>query len=52
MLGGPIPETVEILKKLKDSGRFKLYALTNWSNETFPIALMEYQFLQWFDGAD
>lgn len=50
MLGGPIQETVEILKKLKDSGRFKLYALTNWSNETFPIALMEYQFLQWFDG--
>ncbi|WP_346318531.1 HAD family phosphatase [Chitinophaga sp. YIM B06452] len=50
MLGGPIPETVQILRQLKDSGRFKLYALTNWSNETFPIALMEYQFLQWFDG--
>lgn len=50
MLGGPIPETVQILRKLKECGQFKLYALTNWSNETFPIALVEYEFLQWFDG--
>ncbi len=50
MLGGPIEETVNILQQLKESGRYKLYALTNWSNETFPIALMEYRFLQWFDG--
>ena len=50
MLGGPIPETVKILEQLKESGQYKLYALTNWSNETFPIALMEYKFLQWFDG--
>lgn len=50
MLAGPIAGTVEILRRLKDSGHFKLYALTNWSNETFPIALMEYEWLQWFDG--
>lgn len=50
MLAGPIPGTVQILRQLKESGAFKLYALTNWSNETFPIALMEYEFLQWFDG--
>lgn len=50
MLGGPIPETVKILEQLKESGKYKLYALTNWSNETFPIALMEYKFLQLFDG--
>lgn len=50
MLGGVIPESVEILQKLKDSRRYKLYALTNWSNETFPIALVSYPFLQWFDG--
>lgn len=50
MLGGPIQETVELLQQLKASGKYKLYALTNWSNETFPIALMEYQWLQWFDG--
>ncbi|MGX5819720.1 HAD family hydrolase [Chitinophaga lutea] len=50
MLGGPIAETVDILRQLHESGQYKLYALTNWSNETFPIALMEYRFLQWFDG--
>jgi 2-haloacid dehalogenase len=50
MLGGVIPETVAILQELKDSRRYKLYALTNWSNETFPIALVSYPFLQWFDG--
>ena len=50
MLGGVIPETVAILQELKDSQRYKLYALTNWSNETFPIALVSYPFLQWFDG--
>ncbi|WP_298709167.1 HAD family phosphatase [Chitinophaga sp.] len=50
MLGGDIPGTVEILKELKESGQFKLYALTNWSSETFPIAIIEYPWLQWFDG--
>lgn len=50
MLGGPLHDTVEILKQLKATGRYKLYALTNWSDETFPIALMEYEFLHWFDG--
>jgi 2-haloacid dehalogenase len=50
MLGGAIPESVEILQQLKDSRRYQLYALTNWSNETFPIALVSYPFLQWFDG--
>jgi 2-haloacid dehalogenase len=28
----------------------KLYALTNWSGETFPKALELYDFLHWFDG--
>jgi 2-haloacid dehalogenase len=50
MLGGPIEETVTILRELKDSNRYKIYALTNWSNETFPLALLLYPFLQWFDG--
>jgi 2-haloacid dehalogenase len=50
MLGGPIHGTVEILKQLKEEGRFKLYALTNWSAELFPIALERYDFLHWFDG--
>jgi 2-haloacid dehalogenase len=50
MLGGPIHETVEIFRELKDRGRLKLYALTNWSAETFPVALELYDFLHWFDG--
>lgn len=50
MLGGAIEGTVDILKKLKDSKRLKIYALTNWSAETFPIALERYGFLGWFDG--
>lgn len=50
MLNGPIEGTVEVFKELKDSGRYKIYALTNWSQETFPIALERYPFLHWFDG--
>ena len=50
MLGGPIPETVEILRSLKEANKYKLYALTNWSAETFPVALQRYDFLHWFDG--
>lgn len=50
MLGGAIAGTVEIFRKLKESGQFKIYALTNWSAETFPIAQDKYDFLGWFDG--
>src|SRR5687767_15311198 len=39
MLGGPIEETVEIFRQLKQNPGLKFYALTNWSAETFPIAL-------------
>jgi len=49
MLGGEIDETVAILRELKSNGE-TLYALTNWSGETFPIAEQRYDFLQWFDG--
>jgi 2-haloacid dehalogenase len=50
MLGGPIQETVEILRALKNKNEYKIYALTNWSGELFPIALGMYDFLHWFDG--
>ena len=50
MLGGAIDETVKILSQLKYSGKYKLYALTNWSAETFSVALQRYEFLHWFDG--
>lgn len=50
MLNGPIEDTVDIFKKLKESKLYKIYALTNWSAETFPIAVSKYEFLTWFDG--
>lgn len=52
MLGEPLLGTVEILKKLIDSPDYRVYALTNWSAETFPIAksLDRFQFLHWFEG--
>jgi 2-haloacid dehalogenase len=50
MLGGPIKETVDVFQQLKESGRYKLYALTNWNHYLFEIALVRYQFLHWFDG--
>jgi 2-haloacid dehalogenase len=50
MLGGPIAETVDLLAELRHGGQYRLLALTNWSNETFPVALERYEFLQWFEG--
>jgi 2-haloacid dehalogenase len=50
MLGGPIHETVDILHHLKHKTDMRLYALTNWSAETFPVALQLYDFLHWFEG--
>jgi 2-haloacid dehalogenase len=47
---GPIHETVDILKEIKESGNYRLYALTNWSAETFPWALNTFDFLHWFEG--
>lgn len=49
-IGGPILETVEILNQIKSSNGYKLYALTNWSAETFPWALDNFEFLHWFEG--
>ncbi len=50
MLGGPIEKTVALLSHLKHKTDYRLYALTNWSAETFPIALGRYEFLHWFHG--
>jgi len=49
MLGDAFSGTVEILRGLKSSG-MPVYALTNWSAETFPVARKKYEFLDWFDG--
>ena len=48
MLNGTIEGTVNILKQLKD--QYKVYGLTNWSAETFPIALERYDFFKLLDG--
>lgn len=49
MLGGAIEETVQILEELKERN-VPLFALTNWSAESFPVAEARYPFLQHFDG--
>lgn len=51
MLGGALLGTVELFKRLKASGKYKIYALSNWSAETYPVAQRHYDFLNWFDGA-
>lgn len=50
MLAGPIHETVQILEHLHQQNNYRLYALTNWSHETFPIAQARYDFLNRFEG--
>ncbi|MCK7590488.1 HAD family phosphatase [Subsaxibacter sp. CAU 1640] len=50
MLGEAIDGTVKILKHLIDSKKYRIVALTNWSHETFPIALQRFEFLHWFEG--
>lgn len=49
MLGGPIQGTVELLAELRSAG-VPIYALSNWSTDTFPAALKRFDFLRWFDG--
>ena len=50
MLGEAISDTVEILDQLISKKQHKIVALTNWSHETFPIALERFEFLHWFEG--
>lgn len=47
-LGGPIEGSVRVLRELRERG-YPLYALTNWSAETFPLARAWYRFLDLFD---
>jgi 2-haloacid dehalogenase len=49
MLAGPIGGTVDILREIRDRG-LHVYALTNWSAETFPRARPMFPFLEWFEG--
>lgn len=49
MMAGPIAGTVDILAELRARG-IPLYALSNWSSETFHYARARFEFLTWFDG--
>lgn len=49
MLGGAVGSSVEVLAELRAAG-VPVYALTNWSAETFGIARERFEFLEWFDG--
>jgi 2-haloacid dehalogenase len=49
MVPGAIAGSVEILRELK-ARNTPLYALTNWSSETFPAQRERFAFLELFDG--
>ena len=50
MIGGVIKETEDILYNLKHQDKYNLYALTNWSHETFHVPLKRYDFFNNFEG--
>ena len=50
MLNGAVEGTVAILEEILKNGRHRVYALTNWSNETWPYALEIFPFMHWFEG--
>jgi len=49
MFKGPIHESVDILMDLKRKS-YPLYALSNWNDEKFRVALKKFPFLNLFDG--
>ncbi len=50
MIRGEVRGTVTLLEELKKTDSHNLYALTNWSAETFPVALERFDFLGFFQG--
>lgn len=49
-IGGAIQPTVDVLSRIRDQKKHRLYALTNWSAESFPWAYENFEFLSWFEG--
>jgi len=47
MIGGPVEGSVNILKTLNQKG-YPLYGLTNWSSETLPLVIKQYDFFNHF----
>lgn len=50
MLGEAIIGSVNLLKRFVNHPDYRVIALTNWSSETFPIALNRFDFLHLFEG--
>lgn len=50
MIAGEISEVVSLLESLKARNRERLFALTNWSAETFVLAQRRFDFLNHFEG--
>src|SRR5690625_6849056 len=50
MLNGAFPENVKLLNELLDDSRWGVYALTNWSRETFPSPQKLFPSLDRFHG--
>jgi 2-haloacid dehalogenase len=48
MIGGEITKNTSLLKHLKE--KYRLFGLTNWSAEAFPIVFEQYQFFKNFEG--
>lgn len=48
MMHGALEGTLEILSELRAQKR-RLFALSNWSAETYPHAEARFEFLQWFE---
>jgi 2-haloacid dehalogenase len=50
MFSGTITENVTLFHHLKETGNYKIYALTNWSAEKWELALELFPFFKNFDG--
>ena len=49
MMGGEVAGTADVLRSAKAAG-YKIYGLTNWSAETFPMIRDTYPVFREFDG--
>ncbi len=49
MLGGAIAANAAVLEELHERPDIRLYAITNWSAETFPVAQQRFPFLSYFE---
>jgi len=49
-LPGEMPGMRELLLQLKADSRYRIFGLTNWSIETFPLARKKFEILQMIDN--